>query len=76
MVFDCLLEACVDTLKILPILLLVYILIAYFFHRDDEKYTNYLKKHKKTSVLIGSLLGTFPQCGFSAVMSDLYSKKE
>lgn len=75
MVLDCFLDALIDSLKILPILLLVYILISYFFHRDDEKYSNYLKSTKKASVVIGATLGTFPQCGFSAVMSDLYSKK-
>lgn len=75
MVLDCFLDALIDSLKILPILLLVYILISYFFHRDDEKYTNYLKNAKKASVVIGATLGTFPQCGFSAVMADLYSKK-
>lgn len=75
MVLDCFLDALIDSLKILPILLLVYILISYFFHRDDEKYTNYLKNAKKASVVIGATLGTFPQCGFSVVMADLYSKK-
>ena len=75
MVLDCFLDALIDSLKILPILFLVYLLISYFFHRDDEKYTNYLKSTKKTSVIIGATLGTFPQCGFSAVMADLYSKK-
>lgn len=67
--FEALEDAFFDTLKALPILYLVYLLVAFFSHK------NILKTSKKTGPLLASALGQIPQCGFSGVMADLYSKK-
>jgi hypothetical protein len=72
---DDLLDALIDTAKIIPVLLLVYILIAYLTHRTKKPYKLLTQKGKYYGPLLGATLGTIPQCGFSAVMADLYSKR-
>lgn len=68
-------DAAVDTLKVLPILYLAYLLVAYFSHSKSQKFTGFLNKSKKAGPLVGAFLGCVPQCGFSSVMSDLYSRR-
>lgn len=72
---DVLLEALLDTLKIVPVLLLVYLLISYLTHKKEEPYKFLTKKSKWFGPFFGSILGTVPQCGFSTVMADLFSKR-
>ena len=69
------LHALLETLKMVPILFLVYLLISYLTHHKEEPYKFLTKKSKRFGPLFGSLLGTIPQCGFSAVMADLFSKR-
>lgn len=68
-------DAALDTLKVLPILYLAYLLVAYFSHEKSKKFTNFLNKSKKAGPLVGAFLGCVPQCGFSSVMSDLYARR-
>ena len=72
---DILLDASIDTLKVLPILYLVYLLVSYLGHNSNNKYTKLMRTTKKYGPLIGGVTGCIPQCGFSVVMADLYSKK-
>ncbi len=72
---DVFIDAILDTLKILPILYLVYLLVSYVGHNNNNKYTVLMNKTKKLGPLIGAVTGCVPQCGFSVVMADLYSKK-
>ena len=75
MFIDTILDALIDTAKIVPVLLLLYILISFFSHRSKKSFNLITKKGKRFGPLIGSALGSIPQCGFSAVMADLYSKR-
>ena len=67
-------HALIDTLKIAPILLVVYFLIEFL----EYKRVLQLQKSKmlkgKASPVFGSLFGSLPQCGFSVVSTDLYGK--
>ena len=72
---DSLWDAFKDTLIILPFLYLTYLLVSYFSHNDNEKYSKILHKTNKAGPVIGAFLGSIPQCGFSSVMSNLYSRK-
>lgn len=67
-------DATLDTLKTIPVLLLIYLLVGYFEH-NSHKHTNFFKSAKKFGPVIGGLVGSIPQCGFSVAMADLYSKK-
>lgn len=69
------LDGLIDSLKALPILLLIYILIEFVEHKGGVKFEKAVAKSKKLGPLWGSLLGIVPQCGFSAIMADLFSRK-
>ncbi len=71
--WDALLDALLDTLNIIPILFLVYLIIEFVSHSDN--FHSKVIKAKKFGPLIGGALGIFPQCGFSSAMADLYSKR-
>lgn len=68
-------DALKDSLIVLPILYLTYLLISYFSHNENEKYSKILHRTNKAGPVIGAFLGSVPQCGFSSVMSNLYSRK-
>lgn len=73
---DSLYDAVLDCLKVIPILFLAYLLVAYLSHDHSHKFSSFLSKNKKTSVLYASFLGCVPQCGFSSVIADLYSQNK
>lgn len=73
--WDAILDALIDSLKALPILLVVYILIEFMEHKGGVKFEKAVAKSKKLGPLWGSGLGIIPQCGFSAIMADLFSRK-
>lgn len=74
--FDSILDAIFDTLKALPVLYLVYLLVGYFAHNQNHKFSKFLNKNKNLAPLVGAFIGCVPQCGFSSVMADMYSKRK
>lgn len=73
--WDAVLEALIDSLKALPILFIVYFLIELLEHKGEVKFEKMIASSKKTGPLWGAGIGCIPQCGFSAVMADLFSRK-
>lgn len=73
--WDAILEALLDSLKTLPFLFAIYILIEFLEHKKKVNFENFVVKSKKAGPIYGAGLGILPQCAFSAIMSDLYSKK-
>lgn len=68
-------ESVLDALKILPIIFLCYLLIEFLEDKIlDSYHTNRFLKGKFAPV-ISAGFGLIPQCGFSVVATDLYSKK-
>ncbi|MGN0634473.1 MAG: putative manganese transporter [Oscillospiraceae bacterium] len=72
-ILDILKDCAIDTLKVMPFLLLVYLLIEFIEHRHSDKLSGALKKSGVFGAVGGSLLGCIPQCGFSAAASNLYA---
>lgn len=72
---DCIIDALVDSLKLLPFLFVTYLLMEYLEDRLEDKSRNVLKKAGHLGPLWGSALGMVPQCGFSAAASSLYAGK-
>ncbi len=72
---DVLLDALLDTLKLLPYLLVTFILLELLEHKLNKKNEKLLGKYSKGGPLIGSILGALPQCGFSAMAANLFSSK-
>lgn len=63
----------IDTVKILPFLLIAYLVMEYIEHKTTNKTKEAIKKSGKYGPIIGSILGAFPQCGFSVTATNLYA---
>lgn len=72
---DILLDALIDTLKIIPFLFIVFFIMELLEHKISVKNKNVLKKAGKTGPIFGSILGSFPQCGFSVAATNLYASR-
>lgn len=68
---DVLLDAFLDSLKVLGLSLILYIILSFL----EDKLSDLLKKHKKISPILGASVGLIPQCGFSVVAADLYIRE-
>lgn len=73
--WDAILDAILDALKIFPILLLCYVLIELLELKTAKslQHSRFLKG--KFAPLFGAGVGIVPQCGFSVIATDLYTKK-
>lgn len=70
---DAILDALLDTAKLVPFLLLTYCLMEYLEHQTGEKAGRLVGKAGKFGPVVGGVLGIMPQCGFSAAASNLYA---
>ena len=68
------LDSLIDTVKILPILFVAYYLIELIEYKNASKLTKSKLLKGKASPVFGSVLGCVPQCGFSVISTDLFSK--
>ncbi|MBO5338157.1 MAG: arsenic efflux protein [Clostridia bacterium] len=66
-------EPVIDTLKILPLLFIAYLLMELLEKKASAKMENTLGKIGKAGPVVGSLLGCVPQCGFSGASANLYT---
>lgn len=69
---DIILDALIDTLKLMPFLYLTFVLLEYLEHKVGSKTEKIIEKSGKVGPLWGGLLGAFPQCGFSSAATNLY----
>ncbi len=72
-ILDILLDAVIDSVKILPFLFVTYLLMEYLEHKTSELTESYVQKTEHFGPLIGGVFGIIPQCGFSAAASNLYA---
>lgn len=70
---EIILDALSDCVKLLPFLFLTYLAMEYIEHKAGSKMQDVIQKSGKCGPIFGSLLGAFPQCGFSAAASNLYA---
>lgn len=72
--WDVILDALIDTAKLFPFLLIVYIVIELVEHKTDLS-----RPHGglsgKLGPLIGGATGLIPQCGFSVMAAKLYEHR-
>ncbi len=69
---EVILDTIVDSLKLIPFLLVAFLIIELLEHKLNNKTKNIVTKSKKIGPIIGSLLGVIPQCGFSVMATNLY----
>lgn len=72
---DAILDAIIDSLKLLPFLFITYLLMELLENKASDKSLKVIKKSGKLGPILGSLLGIVPQCGFSAAAASLYAGK-
>lgn len=72
---DVLLDAFLDTLKVLPFLLVMNFLIELVEYGTKGLKANKILKGG-FAPLLGATVGIVPQCGFSVVATELYSKRK
>lgn len=73
--WDVLLDAVLDTLKLMPLLLAVHVVIEVFEYTTASKIQVNKILKSRLAPLIGTGLGVIPQCGFSVVATDLYARR-
>ena len=72
---ECLMDALLDTVKLLPYLLISFVILEFLEHKISKKNEKILSNNKKYGPIVGGVLGAVPQCGFSAMASNLFSSK-
>ena len=73
MILELLLDALLDSVKMLPFLFAAYWLIEYVEHRHSEGIEKALAGGGRFGFVPGAVLGLLPQCGFSAMAATLYA---
>ncbi len=62
-----------ESIKLLPFLLLTYLAMEYLEHKAGDKAQRLVRKSGRLGPVIGGLVGAVPQCGFSAAASKLHA---
>ncbi|MCI5754283.1 MAG: arsenic efflux protein [Clostridiales bacterium] len=70
---DLIVDALLDSLKLLPFLFIAYLLIEWIEHAAGEKTQALIDRSGRLGPILGALLGAIPQCGFSAAMANFYA---
>lgn len=68
---ETLLDAFLDTLKVLPFLIIIYIVIELIEHKTEISGANN-RLNGRLAPLFGAATGLIPQCGFSVMAAKLY----
>lgn len=69
---EIILDTIVDALKILPFLFVAFLLIELLEHKFYKQSQKVIEKSGRFGPIFGSILGCFPQCGFSVAATNLY----
>lgn len=70
---DIIWDTLLDGVKLLPFLFCTYLLMESLEHMAGGRMQAMIQKSGRSGPVIGSILGAFPQCGFSAAASNLYA---
>lgn len=62
-----------DSVVIIPILLITYILMEWLEHRAKDKSLNMIRMSGNFGPAAGALVGIIPQCGFSGAAASFYA---
>ncbi len=72
---DWAIDAIIDSVHMLPFLVVIFFVIEFIEYFYSEKMESIAKYSGKAGPFAGSLLASFPQCGFSVIAATLYSKR-
>lgn len=72
-IFNTILHSFGDTIKALPFLFIAFLIIEFLEHKAQDKIRHVFSRAGASGPLVGTILGCFPQCGFSVMSANLYS---
>lgn len=70
---DIIQDTLIDSVKLFPFLFITYLILEFLEHKTGDKSKKIIKKSGKFGPIFGSILGIFPQCGFSTAASNFYA---
>ncbi len=73
LIIDSCIDALLDCAKLLPFLLVTYLLMEWLETKTEEKQAERIRSAGALGPLAGGILGVVPQCGFSCVAANMYS---
>lgn len=66
-------HAFLDSIVIIPILLVTYLLMEWLEHKAKDKTLNMIRVSGKLGPAVGGIVGIIPQCGFSGAAASFYA---
>lgn len=72
---DIIIDTIIDGIKLIPFLFIAFLIIEFFEHKMSKKGLKLVQKSGRFGPIVGSILGLFPQCGFSVLATNLYSTR-
>lgn len=66
-------ETFIESLAIIPILFVTYVLMEWLEHKAKDKSLNIIRVSGKLGPVMGGLIGIIPQCGFSGAAASFYA---
>lgn len=69
---DIIKDTLIDGIRLIPFLFIAFLIIEIIEHKLTKKSKKIISKSGKFGPIIGSILGIFPQCGFSVMATNLY----
>lgn len=72
---EVIIDSLIDVLKLIPFLFIAFLILEFIEHKMNKKNEKLLINNKKIGPLVGGILGAFPQCGFSAMVTKLFSSR-
>ena len=73
LIADVVLDAVIDTARLLPFLYVTYLIMEALEQLADEKTVSLVARAGAAGPAVGGILGVLPQCGFSAAAATLYA---
>ena len=73
MLVDVIADSVLDTLELVPFLLVTYLAMEALEHSTEGRVQGIVARAGHAGPIVGALLGAIPQCGFSAMAATLFS---
>lgn len=64
----------IDSARLVPLLFVIYLTIEYLEHKNNNMVHHLFAGTKRLGPLLGAAFGTVPQCGFSVIAAELFSR--
>ena len=72
---EIIIDTLIDAVKLIPFLFLAFLIIELIEHKFNKETKKIISKSGNFGPLIGSIMGLFPQCGFSIMATNLYTTR-